>query len=79
MSYRRAWQLVAALNRAYREPVITTAVGGTRGGGARVTPFGSRVLGLYRAMEARASASIAPDLRRFAGWLRPERRRRRRR
>ena len=44
MSYRRAWQLVEALNAAYRGPVVTTAVGGKRGGGARVTPFGGHLL-----------------------------------
>src|SRR5919204_6521077 len=65
MSYRRAWQLVRALNRDFREPVIETAIGGTRGGGARVTPFGSRLVGQYRAMEAKASAAIAADLPRF--------------
>ena len=33
MSYRRAWQLVEALNTAFREPVVATAIGGRRGGG----------------------------------------------
>ena len=42
MSYRRAWQLVEALNKDYRERVVETAAGGARGGGARVTPFGLR-------------------------------------
>jgi molybdate transport system regulatory protein len=71
MSYRRAWQLVEALNRAYREPVVTTAIGGTRGGGARVTAFGKRLVTFYRAMEDKASAAIAADLRRFNAQLRP--------
>jgi molybdate transport system regulatory protein len=70
MSYRRAWQLVESLNRSFREPVVTTAIGGSRGGGARVTPFGARMVALFRAMEHKASASIAPDLRRFAANLR---------
>lgn len=70
MSYRRAWQLVEALNAAYREPVVTTAVGGTRGGGARVTAFGKRLVVLFRAMEDKASAAIAADLRRFDRHLR---------
>src|SRR5216110_2054596 len=65
MSYRRAWQLVEAMNRTYREPVIVTAIGGERGGGARVTSFGRRVLRLYRAMEGKASAAISADLKRF--------------
>ena len=37
MSYRRAWQLVEALNKSFKEPVVLTAVGGKRGGGAVVT------------------------------------------
>ena len=71
MSYRRAWQLAEALNGACASPVIATAIGGSRGGGARVTPFGRRLLAAYRAMEAKASAAIEPDLRRFAAFLRP--------
>jgi molybdate transport system regulatory protein len=70
MSYRRAWQLVEALNETYREPVVTTAIGGTRGGGAQVTAFGERLVASYRAMEDKASAAIAADLRRFNAHLR---------
>ena len=69
MSYRRAWQLVEALNKDYRERVITTAAGGARGGGARVTPFGQRLVAEYRAMEEKASAAIASDLKRFQRYI----------
>ncbi len=76
MSYRRAWQLVEALNETYDGPVVTTAIGGQRGGGARVTPLGKRLVALFRAMEDKASAAIAADLRRFNATLRapPKRR-----
>jgi molybdate transport system regulatory protein len=70
MSYRRAWQLVEALNMACREPVVVTAVGGRRGGGAEVTAFGRRLVRLYRAMESKASGAIAADLKRFERHLR---------
>ncbi len=70
MSYRRAWQLVEALNAACREPVVITAVGGKRGGGAEVTPFGRSLVRLFRAMESRASAAIVEDLKRFEKHLR---------
>ena len=73
MSYRRAWQLVKALNHDFREPVIATAIGGSRGGGARVTPFGERLVARFRAMEKKASTAIAPDLRRFEAELRKKR------
>ena len=69
MSYRRAWQLVESLNADFREPVVTTAIGGTRGGGARVTAYGERLVSQFRAMERKASAAIAADLRRFSGQL----------
>ena len=69
MSYRRAWQLVEALNRDYRERVIDTATGGKRGGGAQVTPFGREVVAQFRAMEDKASAAIASDLKRFARYI----------
>lgn len=70
MSYRRAWQLVEALNASYREPVVQTAVGGQRGGGASVTPFGRRLTEQFRAMEDKASGAIAADLKRFSRHLR---------
>ena len=69
MSYRRAWQLVVALNHDFREPVISTAIGGTRGGGARVTPFGEQLVRRFRALESKASAAIASDLKRFERQL----------
>ncbi len=74
MSYRRAWQLVEAMNRSFDEPVVTTAVGGRRGGGAKVTASGRRLLKLYREMETKASTAIAADLKRFSRHLRKPRR-----
>lgn len=73
MSYRRAWQLVEALNRDFQKPVVLTAIGGTRGGGARVTPFGKRLVARFHAMEGKASAAIRADLRRFEAHLRKAR------
>lgn len=70
MSYRRAWQLVEALNADFRESVIETAVGGRAGGGARVTAFGRQLAASYRSMEDKASSAIAAELRRFEKHLR---------
>ncbi|MHA4870500.1 winged helix-turn-helix domain-containing protein [Duganella sp. PWIR1] len=57
MSYRRAWLLVDVMNRSFREPLVQSAVGGTRGGGAQLTEAGVRVLEQFRAMEAAAVAA----------------------
>ena len=69
MSYRRAWVLVDTMNRAFRSPLVATAAGGRRGGGARVTPLGRDVLRRYRAMEAKAARSVAKELKALAGLM----------
>lgn len=70
MSYRRAWQLVEALNESFSQPVVLTAIGGRRGGGAQVTAFGRRLVREFHRMEDKASAAIARDLRHFSRNLR---------
>ncbi len=52
ISYRQAWLLLDSLNKGFGEPVFETTTGGRRGGGARVTPFGKRLVDRYRALEA---------------------------
>jgi molybdate transport system regulatory protein len=69
MSYRRAWQLVEALNESFAEPVVVTAIGGKRGGGAKVTDFGLDLVRRFRAMESKASAAIAADLQQLTRRL----------
>lgn len=51
MSYRRAWLLISSLNAAFDEPVTVAVTGGKGGGGARVTPFGSNLIAVYRELE----------------------------
>lgn len=70
MSYRRAWQLVEAINASFAEPVVVTAIGGKRGGGAAVTNFGRQLVARFHAMEEKASLAIADDLALVAQQLR---------
>jgi molybdate transport system regulatory protein len=60
MSYRRAWLLVDALNRCFREPLVAAQVGGVKGGGASLTDFGRAVIEHYRAIE-KAAATAGAD------------------
>lgn len=50
-AYRRAWLLLDKMNRTWDEPVAITAIGGKRGGGAKLTPLGKHVLGVYRDLQ----------------------------
>lgn len=62
MSYRRAWTLIDGLNRCFRQPVVETQLGGTRGGGAALTELGHDLIARYRAIERAATKVAAPGL-----------------
>ena len=51
MSYMRAWTLLKTMNRCFKEPLVSTVRGGSKGGGSELTPTGKRVLALYRQAE----------------------------
>lgn len=72
MSYRRAWLLVDAMNRLFREPVVESQRGGKQGGGAVLTPFGEALLCRYQAMETKMAAAAADDLDWIGGHLSDE-------
>ena len=69
MSYRRAWTLVEAMNRDFRNPLIETSAGGSGGGGAHITDAGREALRRYRAMEDKASAAVADEISAFSDLL----------
>lgn len=66
MSYRRAWELVDELGRCFGRPLVTAQIGGTRGGGARLTPLGHDLVTQYRAIERKAREAVRQHLVRLA-------------
>lgn len=71
MSYKRAWSLVEEMNAAFVRPLVGSSRGGPGGGGAHLTPTGTEVLRLYRAIEAQAAAATAADIAGLAALLAP--------
>jgi len=71
MSYRRAWLLVDAMNRCWAEPLVETTPGAARGTGARLSPFGERVLAGYRAAQQGAGKGAAPAGEPLEALIRP--------
>jgi len=59
MSYKRAWDLLAALNEMFDEPVAVSHPGRTVAGATTLTPFGERLIALFRALERRAEQVTA--------------------
>ena len=62
MSYRRAWQLIDALNTDFGTPVVETLTGGKGGGGAQLTALGEEVLARYRRIETACADAIAAEV-----------------
>ncbi len=61
MSYKRAWDLLEALNRACEVPVAAASPGGRAGGGTVLTAAGTELVRQYRALEdAAAQAGAGP-------------------
>lgn len=72
MSYRRAWLLINSMNQHCAQPLVVTAAGGQKGGGAQLTPFGAEIVRRYRQMEAKAAECLQDDLEDFARFLQAE-------
>ena len=62
MSYRHAWLLLQAVEDTFGAPVISTATGGAKGGGAKLTELGRSLVAKYRAIESQAAKATAGDL-----------------
>jgi molybdate transport system regulatory protein len=63
MTYRRAWELVDHLNKAFGRPLVTGQIGGSGGGGARLTDLGREVVRSFRALQAATEAATEPHVR----------------
>lgn len=69
ISYRHAWLLAQSANKHAGETLLTTATGGERGGGTRLTPAGSEALRVYQELQAhlrQAAVKVLPRLLRRA-------------
>jgi molybdate transport system regulatory protein len=61
MSYKRAWQLIDAMN-AHFGIVVATATGGRGGGGAELTDKGRALVAAYEALESRLNTSAEGEI-----------------
>jgi molybdate transport system regulatory protein len=65
ITYKAAWDAVSAMNNLFGEPVVEAQAGGRKGGGARLSPAGRRVVAGFERIEgelARIMRSLEPEL-----------------
>ena len=55
----RAWLMVDAMNRLFRNPLVATVAGGR--GGASLTPNGEDVVAAYRSLQHRVRIAVQAE------------------
>ncbi len=62
MSYKRAWDLVDELNTIFSAATVESKTGGSKGGGASLTPLGLKILKHYQAIQTSTETVAKPDM-----------------
>lgn len=47
ISYQKAWRLVDEINKAAKQPLVETKIGGAKGGGTLLTPYGKTLIDIF--------------------------------
>lgn len=67
MSYKRAWTLMDAVNRSAKEPVVAKTIGGRKGGGTTLTPYGKRLVAAFEKINQNCWAFLDKQLKTLEG------------
>lgn len=62
MSYRRAWMLLAEMERMFGASVLDRRTGGAKGGGAALNPLGRAIARHFRAAEDSAARAVKTQI-----------------
>ena len=67
MAYSKAWKVVKAAEKGMGYPLLDSATGGSRGGGATLTPQAEELLTRYRAFEKECKEAVEAAYGRYFG------------
>jgi molybdate transport system regulatory protein len=63
MSYKKAWTLVDSVNKSAKEAVVTKTIGGQKGGGTSITPYGKRLIEAFDTINKNCWAFLDQQLK----------------
>ena len=72
MSYRKAWLLVHSVQQTFGGPVVTTEIGGSSGGGARLTDLGRKLVKTFREIEEVATRAAETEMEDLSALVRKD-------
>lgn len=47
ISYQKAWRLIDEVSKTSKQPLIETKIGGSKGGGTSLTPYGKSLVDIF--------------------------------
>ena len=62
MSYAHAWKLIQETGATFGAPLVEASAGGAKGGGAKLTALGRKVVALYRRAELQAAKAAESEI-----------------
>jgi molybdate transport repressor ModE-like protein len=65
MGYHNCWSLIHGLQDEFGAKIVWTVTGGSKGGGAGLTPFGTELLASFRRIEAGAIEIFEAEMRKL--------------
>lgn len=63
MSYKKAWEMISALNNQAARPLVITQTGGEKGGGSHITDEARRLIEYHRQLRLRFMQFLAQETR----------------
>ena len=62
MSYKKAWDMVNAMNTISNSPLVIRTIGGTGGGGSKITESGIKAIALFNEIKASNKAHLESQI-----------------
>lgn len=69
MSYKKAWEMINALNTQAAQPFVIMQTGGEKGGGSVITPEAKQFIDYHRQLRARFLSFLEKETKKLrAAW-----------
>ncbi|AWG23521.1 molybdenum transporter [Flavobacterium faecale] len=65
LSYQKAWKLVDVSNKSAKHPLIETQVGGNKGGGTVLTPYGKSLIDAFEKINANCWEFLDTEFKKY--------------
>lgn len=67
ISYKKAWRLIEAVNKSAKKKVVIKTVGGQKGGGTVITPYGKQLMEAFERINKNCWLFLDQQLKEIEG------------